>query len=202
MATVLKSGLWRTIGLHLSNEHQHAIFQPAGGMDMITRGFEKHVGQFVRPNSKVTAILQDDTGVKVDYLDTQTGEKLSAAADYCICTIPLSILSQIEMNVGAPLAAAIAAVPYRPSVKVGIEFKRRFWEQDEEIYGGITSTDLPISQISYPSDGYGSQGPRGAARRLCWWALFLRADLDATGRTGQEGDGDGSGDPPAVRLRI
>ena len=159
MATVLKSGLWRTIGLHLSNEHQHAIFQPAGGMDMITRGFEKHVGQFVRPNSKVTAILQDDTGVKVDYLDTQTGEKLSAAADYCICTIPLSILSQIEMNVGAPLAAAIAAVPYRPSVKVGIEFKRRFWEQDEEIYGGITSTDLPISQISYPSDGYGSQGP-------------------------------------------
>lgn len=159
MATVLQSGLWRSIGGHLANEHQHAIFQPAGGMDMIARGFEKHVGQFVRPNSKVTAIRQDDAGVKVDYLDTQTGEKLSAAADYCICTIPLSILSQIEMNVGAPLAAAIAAVPYRPSVKIGIEFKRRFWEQDEEIYGGITSTDLPISQISYPSDGYGSQGP-------------------------------------------
>jgi len=63
------------------------------------------------------------------------------------------------MNVGGAMAAAIRAVPYRPSIKVGLEFKRRFWEQDEEIYGGITSTDLPISQISYPSDGYGSQGP-------------------------------------------
>ena len=63
------------------------------------------------------------------------------------------------MNVGGAMASAIHAVPYRPSVKVGLEFKRRFWEQDEEIYGGITSTDLPISQISYPSNGYGSQGP-------------------------------------------
>lgn len=159
MSTVLKSGLWRTIGGHLTNEHQHAIFQPAGGMDRIAAGFEKAVGNLVRLNSKVTAIRQDEKGVTVDYLDTKSGAKLTAQADYCICTIPLSILAQIEMNVGGAMSAAIHAVPYRPSVKVGLEFKRRFWEQDEEIYGGITSTDLPISQISYPSDGYGSQGP-------------------------------------------
>ena len=57
------------------------------------------------------------------------------------------------------MSAAIKAVPYGPSVKVGLEFKRRFWEQDEQIFGGITSTDLPNSQISYPSYGYGSKGP-------------------------------------------
>jgi len=39
-------------------------------------------------------------------------------------------------------------------VKVGLQFKRRFWEQDEQIYGGITYTDLPITNISYPSTGY------------------------------------------------
>ena len=46
---------------------------------------------------------------------------------------------------------AIAAVPYETSFKVGLEFKRRFWEEDEWIYGGVTYTDMPIKQISYPS---------------------------------------------------
>lgn len=159
MHTVLQSGMWRQIGGHLSNEHQHAIFQPAGGMDQIAVGFEKHVGQMVRPNSKVTAIRQDDKGVTVEYLDTKTNSKMTASADFCVCTIPLSILSQIDVQVGPAMSAAIRAVPYRPGLKVGLEFNRRFWEQDEQIYGGITSTDLPISQISYPSYEYGSQGP-------------------------------------------
>jgi monoamine oxidase len=30
--------------------------------------------------------------------------------DWCVCTIPASILGQIPMNVGAPLKAAIDAV--------------------------------------------------------------------------------------------
>jgi monoamine oxidase len=42
---------------------------------------------------------------------------------------------------------------------VGLQFKRRFWEEDEHIYGGITYTDLPISRISYPSTRYGAAGP-------------------------------------------
>jgi len=41
----------------------------------------------------------------------------------------------------------------------GLEFKRRFWEEDEDIYGGISYTDLAIGQISYPSTGYFSDGP-------------------------------------------
>ena len=159
MSTVLKSGLWRAIGGNLTVEHQHAIFQPAGGMDQIAKGFDKAAGHLVRLNSKVTAIHQDDKGVSVKYVDTKTGEKLTASADYCICTIPLTVLSQIEVSVGDSLTAAIQSIPYLPGLKVGLEFKRRFWEQDEQIYGGITSTDLPISQISYPSYKYGSEGP-------------------------------------------
>ncbi|MBA3055643.1 MAG: NAD(P)/FAD-dependent oxidoreductase [Sphingomonadales bacterium] len=157
--TVLKSGLWRGIGGNLTYDHQYSIFQPVGGMDSVAKGFERAVGQLVRLNSKVTAIQQDEKGVTVSYDDTKSGAHLQAKADYCLCTIPLSILSQIESNVGDALNAAIHAVPYMPSIKVGLEFKRRFWEQDEQIYGGITSTDLPISQISYPSSNYGSKGP-------------------------------------------
>ena len=49
------------------------------------------------------------------------------------------------------MKAAIDAVPYASAVKFGLQFSRRFWEEDEHIFGGISYTDLPIRQISYPS---------------------------------------------------
>ena len=63
---------------------------------------------------------------------------------------------RIFLDAGAPMKEAIAAVPYTPSVKMGMQFKRRFWEEDEAIYGGISFTDLPIRQLGYPSTGYHS----------------------------------------------
>ena len=75
-----------------------------------------------------------------------------------MCTFPLSILSQIPINVSAPMKAAIDAVPYASAVKFGLQFSRRFWEEDEHIFGGICYTDLPIRQISYPSAGFNTGG--------------------------------------------
>ncbi len=157
--TILRSGMWRAIGQNLAWDHEYTIFQPVGGMDNVAKGFGKAVGHLVRLNSKVTKIQQGEKGVVVDYVDTRTGAAMKASADYCICTIPLPVLSQIPINVGPALDAAIHSIPYSTSVKVGLEFKRRFWEQDDQIYGGITVTDLPNSQISYPSSNYGARGP-------------------------------------------
>ena len=64
---------------------------------------------------------------------------------------PASILGQIPMQVGAPMSNAINSLSYDFAFKVGLEFKRRFWEEDDDIYGGITYTDQPIANISYPS---------------------------------------------------
>jgi monoamine oxidase len=97
--------------------------------------------------------------VSVVYEDTtDPGKPLTATADWCLCTIPLSILSQIEVAVGTPMRIAIGAVPYAAALKVGLQFKRRFWEQDEGIYGGISYTDRPIRLIGYPCTGYGNPG--------------------------------------------
>jgi monoamine oxidase len=156
---VLKSGLWRGLRVALDYDYQTTLFQPVGGMDMIAKGFFREVGDLVRLNAKVTAIRQDDKGVSVTWQDTRTQAVQQARADFCLCTMPLSVLSQIEMNVGAPMEAAIAAVPYAAVVKIGLQFKRRFWETDEAIYGGISYTDLPISLIGYPASGYFKDGP-------------------------------------------
>ncbi len=64
----------------------------------------------------------------------------------------------MEVQVGAPMRAAISAVPYAPAVKIGLQFSRRFWEEDEHIFGGISYTDQPIRQIGYPNDGFNRGG--------------------------------------------
>ncbi len=156
---ILRSGLWRYVNFPLSYEYEQTLFQPIGGMDMVARGFAKQVADLIQFNCKVVEIAQSPSGVRVTYTDSRHGgEPRQIAADWCVCTIPLSVLSQVKNNFSAPLQTAIGAVPYAPAIKVGLQFKRRFWEEDEAIYGGISFTDLPIGQISYPSADYLSPG--------------------------------------------
>jgi monoamine oxidase len=150
---------------------QTTLFQPVGGMGRVGEAFGRELGPLIRYNAKVTDIHQDAQGVTATYEDTgRPGSKLTARAGWCLCTIPLPILAQIPMNVGPAMASAIAAVPYASAVKVGLQFKRRFWEEDEHIYGGITYTDLPISNIGYPSTGYHSSG-KGVLLGAYIWGL-------------------------------
>jgi monoamine oxidase len=156
---ILKSRLWGYLRNFALHEFQTTMFQPVGGMDMIGKAFAKEVGDLIQYNAKVTRIQQNDAGVTVSYANSRTpSTPQTASADWCICTIPLSILSQIEIQVGPRMKAAIDAVPYSSSVKIGLQFKRRFWEEDEAIFGGISYTDLPIRQISYPSSGFNRSG--------------------------------------------
>src|SRR6267142_1831541 len=138
---------------------QSTMFQPVGGMDMIGKAFAREVGDVIRYNAQVTRIQQGDHGVTVTYTDLKApATPQQAKADWCVCTIPLSILSQLPLDVGGRMKAAIDAVPYSSSVKIGLQFKRRFWEEDEAIYGGISYTDLPIRQIAYPNSGFNRNG--------------------------------------------
>jgi monoamine oxidase len=159
LADVLDSRLWEGISVGDDFDMQTALFQPVGGMGRVGEAFGRELGPLIRYNSRVIQIQQDAHGVTATYEDTgNPGSKLTAKADWCLCTIPLPILAQIPMNVGPAMATAIGAVPYASAVKVGLQFKRRFWEEDDHIYGGITYTDLPITNIGYPNFGYHSGG--------------------------------------------
>ncbi|SET86518.1 flavin monoamine oxidase family protein [Paracoccus homiensis] len=156
---VIQSQLWRYLATHESLEHWAPMFQPVGGMDGIAKGFEREVGDLITYNAKVVSLQQDESGVTVTWEDTANGGSTqTSTADYCVCTIPFSILGQIDHNLSSDLTNVIDSMFYNGSTKVGLEFKRRFWEQDEHIYGGISYTDEAITQISYPSTGYQSDG--------------------------------------------
>jgi monoamine oxidase len=168
---ILRSGLWAGIATGDTFDMQTALFQPVGGMGRIGEAFGRELGSLIRYNAKVIDIKQDAKGVTATFVDSRTADnKQTARADWCLCTIPLPVLAQIPMNVGPTLAAAVSAVPYASAVKVGLQFKRRFWEEDEQIYGGITYTDLPITNIGYPMSGFQSGG-KGVLLGAYIWGL-------------------------------
>ena len=159
LSDVLQSRLWTAIASGHNYELQSAIFQPKGGMGMIGKAMGKDLGPLIEYNCKVTDIRQDGKGVTVSYADTRGGQGVrTATASWCICTIPTPILAQIPMNVGPRMKAAIDQLPYLAALKVGLQFKRRFWEEDEDIYGGHTYTNLPNALIGYPMWDYFSKG--------------------------------------------
>ena len=159
VSEVLRSYLWRAIGYSHDFEYQTPLFQPKGGMGQIGKAFGVELGNLIQYNAKVIDIHQDEHGVTATYIDAvKGGAPRKASADWCVCTIPASILSQIPMNVGATMKAAIDQLPYGASVKSGLQFKRRFWEQDDRIYGGISITNQPNALICYPMFDYISKG--------------------------------------------
>ena len=180
---ILDSRLWQGIPAGDSFDMQTALFQPVGGMGRVGEAFGRELAPLIRYNAKVIDIHQDEHGVSVTYEDTYSpNTRMQAKADWCVCTIPLPILAQIPMNVGPAMAAAIGAVPYASDIKVGLQFKRRFWEEDDHIYGGITYTDLPITNIGYPNTGYHSGG-KGVLLGAYIWGLHA---MEFTALTPQE----------------
>jgi monoamine oxidase len=183
LSDILQSGLWQGIPNGDTFDMQTALFQPVGGMGRIGEAFGRELGPLISYNAKVTEIKQDAGGVSVTYVNSKTLEsKKTARADWCLCTIPLPVLAQIPMNVGAAMAAAISSVPYAAAIKVGLQFKRRFWEEDERIFGGITYTDLPITNIGYPNSGFQSGG-KGVLLGAYIWGLNA---MEFTAMTPQE----------------
>ncbi|QXL85640.1 flavin monoamine oxidase family protein [Comamonas sp. NLF-1-9] len=155
------TNLWSMLGVFNMHEFATTMFEPKGGMDMLAQAFARELKDVIRLRSQVVRIEQGADGVTISYKDRSDPDNvLKARADWCVCTIPASILSQLEeIQVSKPMLDAIQSLPYGSSVKIGLEFNRRFWEEDERIYGGISYTSLPIEQISYPSTGYLSSGP-------------------------------------------
>jgi monoamine oxidase len=154
-ADVMGSQLWRVLSSVSQIDQQRTMFEPVGGMAEIPKAFVRNIPEgVIRYGAKVTRIRQSASGVKVAFAgpDGKPGE---VAGDYLICTIPLSVLKNIPMDASAPFLAAMQDVSYAPVNKIGLQMKRRFWEDDDWIYGGHVYNDIPgIGTISLPSTGW------------------------------------------------
>ncbi|WP_275288427.1 flavin monoamine oxidase family protein [Halomonas elongata] len=155
---LLNSGLYDIVSSVSGFSQQKTMFQPIGGMDKIAEGFEEQIGDLVRYQAKVSKIQQSDDGVMIDYVDGGSGETHQIQGDYCICTIPVSVLKNIDADFGDEFVAAMNSLSYEPTCKLGLQMKTRFWEVEDHIYGGHSLThNSETGNISYPSTGWQAQ---------------------------------------------
>ena len=152
---LLQSDFWR-YKLHYSQflNSNPTLMQPAGGMDAIARAFEKRVGAMIRYGSVVTEVRKTPDGARIVYRNTRTDTAEAIDADFAICTIPAPVLKDVPNDFSPETRAALASLKFVPAVKIAFQARRRFWEEDHAIYGGISWTDQDITQIWYPANGY------------------------------------------------
>jgi monoamine oxidase len=135
------------------------MLRPVGGMQRIPAALAKTLGSALRSNAEVQRVRRTERGARVDYKDTRTGKLASLDADAVLVTIQPGLLTQLDHDFSPSVREALAAPVGTPLAKVAFQATRRFWELDDQIYGGISWTDHPITQIWYPSNGiHGSRG--------------------------------------------
>jgi monoamine oxidase len=158
-ATVLDPFVLGMSNFHEIIDQQATMLQPVGGMDRLPFAMKASLKPGVlREGAEVRriarkALANGKTGVEVSYFDKASKQMKTAAADYCVCTVPLKVLSKIPADFSRDRQAAIAKAEYGNAIKVAFQ-SPRFWETDNEIYGGLSLTDRDTFITWYPSSGF------------------------------------------------
>lgn len=145
---MLDSRFWRGAMAAEDFDWQATMFQPVGGMDRIAYAFARGLGSIVKYNAPVKEIRRRGAGVRIVY--QEGGDQRTLEADYCICAMPLSMVQTIPTDFSPAYRQVIAAARYSPQYKIAWE-SRRFWEQDYNIYGGLSYVAGGCSPVWYPS---------------------------------------------------
>ena len=157
LGELLRSDFWG-YKLHFGEGFTQAatMMEPRGGMDMIVRAFVERVGPMIERHAVVSEIRREGEGARIVYADA-TGAPRSVTADHAIVAIPFSVLKDIESDFAPDVKQAIAECHYVEACKAAFQAERRFWERDDQVYGGISWVNDDITQIWYPTAGLGRQ---------------------------------------------
>ena len=168
---ILMSKLWDIeLFRDLRVSQQTSLMQPVGGMDMFWKGAlkqparkcilrKKTLNNLIKLNSPVSKIMVNGDKVAVTYRNKVKNSEITKVFDFCISTMAPSLLNTyVENNFSEDFKKALSESHRAdaPSCKVGWQSKYRFWEVNDDIYGGISWTKDIISQIWYPSNSYQS----------------------------------------------
>ncbi|MEL6363413.1 MAG: FAD-dependent oxidoreductase [Pseudomonadota bacterium] len=142
------------------HEWQATLMQPVGGMDQIPKAFLRNITSPVAFGFEARSMTQTDDKVVVGGVDRASGEARTFEGDFVICTLPLPIVDKMETAFSPKVAKAVAAAAeyWEPTSKMAWRAQRRFWEEDDGVYGGASSVEGPMMQYWYPNQGFGGAG--------------------------------------------
>ena len=150
---LLKTGLGAHLAFAKTHTQQPVMFQPVGGIDALPYAMAKQLNPLITYGAEVTALRKTPQGkARVEYRVDGADKMLEA--DYCICTLPAAVLANLPSDFSEDHKKAIGRIQYSALNKIGLQFKRRFWEEDDWIFGGMSWTDQTTRQIWYPNYGY------------------------------------------------
>ncbi|MET3290883.1 UNVERIFIED_CONTAM: monoamine oxidase [Brevibacillus sp. OAP136] len=137
------------------------FYEISGGFDQLPRAFLPQVKECLHTNCKMTEITQHGDKVTIAGVNTASSEPFHVTGDYTIITVPFTVLQFVKVEPRHLFSYqkwnAIRQLHYVSSTKIGLQFSRRFWEE-EGLYGGQSVTDLPIRLSYFPSHGFGGHG--------------------------------------------
>ncbi len=142
----------KAVGLFINEiliETSPNLLQLEGGMDQLTNRLAATLHGSIRCNQEVVALRVCEDGVELSWLEG--GCLYTRNCDYVLCTIPFSILRQMQLSgFDNNKLATIYNTVYWPATKVLLYCQRPFW-QDSGIFGGASFSDEGIRQVYYPS---------------------------------------------------
>lgn len=146
------------------------VYKIEKGFSELPKAFLKHMSSNVKikMNHIVTGIYNDGLNNQVVLKYNINNREEYERFDYVICTIPFSTLRLIDVNpeFSQEKKQAIMQINYMTSQKTLFLCKERFWESNinnEKIVGGRAHTDLVITSVWYPVQGYDNYGVLMAA---------------------------------------
>lgn len=146
------------------------FYEITGGNDRLPQAFLPQLRENILLGQKMRKIIQQRERVTIQTIDMKNLNAQEFTGDIAIITIPFSLLNFVEVEPHNAFSynkwKAIHQLHYVASTKIGIQFKRRFWEE-EGTFGGQTITDLPIRFSYLPSHGFGE--PTGVVLASYTW---------------------------------
>ena len=124
----------------------------------IPLAFQRAIGTHITLEAVVSSVRHTPNGVDVVYRETRSGEMRRTSGDYCVCCLPMAVLQGTDIDFSAEMNQAVKESGHSDAAKLGAQMKRRFWEEDEGIFGGhLWARDLQLGEFSYPSYDYFAQ---------------------------------------------
>jgi monoamine oxidase len=128
------------------------FFQIKGGTSRLPGAFLSRLN--TKPMMGCEVVWLEQTRDKVIAHYRSVAGEGKQEGDFLICTIPFPVLASVKAD--PPFSdekrRAILEMGYDSGTKVAVMTKERFWEKNDGIYGGSTTTDLMSGAIVYPSD--------------------------------------------------
>ncbi|WP_165838704.1 flavin monoamine oxidase family protein [Roseicella frigidaeris] len=154
---LLQPGLWRAAGFAEGIDYQATMLQPVGGMDRIALALGQALGDAVTTGAELLSLRRVEGGARATWRAAD-GARREAVVPAVLLALPAPVLARLDTDLSPGRRAALAALPQAGALKLAFLARRRFWEEDAAIYGGISWLARDATQIWYPSHGFHAAG--------------------------------------------